>query len=144
MNSFVIDENAIFQRLCILLAQVGIDTDDKVEKAKIRAYVEGLKTVGVNLSRFVCNSPQNIFSHPLTSELEKAFENEQFEQDGLSISFTDYSVDKIGALSYAWFTALHTVDLGANGVSWEYIDERKMSFSDIENAKYRWDMIESR
>ena len=144
MNSFVIDENAIFQRLCILLSQVGIDTDDKVEKAKIRAYVEGLKTVGVNLSRLVSNSALNIFSHPLTSELEKAFENEQFEQDGLNFSFTDYSVDKIGALTYAWLTALHTVDLGANGVSWEYIDERKMSFSDIENAKYRWDMIESR
>ena len=144
MNSFVIDENAIFQRLCKLLCQVGIDADEKVEAAQIRAYVQGLRLVGNALLKIRCNSALNIFSHPLTSELEKAFENVQFEQDGLNLTFTEYSADKIGTLIYGWMTPLHSIDLGSDGVSWEYIDEQNMSFGDIENAKYRWDMIESR
>lgn len=144
MNSFVIDENAIFQRLCNLLAQTGIEADETEQASELRAYVQGLRLVGNALLKIRCNSALNIFSHPLRSELEKAFENVQFEQDGLNLAFTEYSADKIGKLIYGWTTPLHSIDLGSDGVSWEYIDEQNMSFGDIENAKYRWDMIESR
>lgn len=144
MSSFAVDENAIFQRLCGLLAQVGIDADEGVEASELKAYVAGIRLVSQSLSRIDCNSALHMYSHPLTSELEQAFENEQFEQDGMNISFTEYSVDKIGALVYAWLTPVHSIDLGSSGISWEYVDECNMSFDEIENTKYRWDMIESR
>lgn len=144
MSSFIIDEGAIFQRLCGLLAQVGIDADEKAEKSEIKAYVAGIRLVAQSLSGIFCNSALNIFSHPLMSELEKAFENEQYEMSGLKCSFTEYSEDIIGALVYSWLTPLHSIDLGADGISWEDVDEGKISFDEIENAKYRWDMIESR
>ena len=144
MSSVKSDENMVFQRLCNLLGKLGIDVESLVERAELIAYCEGIKTVSSELDRMKRNTALNLFEHITNEEFENDFSGCELNLDGLNVSIGSGFGENIGRIVDKWFTPAHNINLGSTGKNWEYIENLGLSFVQIENRKYRWDMIESR
>ena len=144
MSSVKSDENMVFQRLCNLLGKLGIDVESLEERAELHAYCEGIKTVSSELDRMKRNTALNLFEHITKEEYENDFSGCELNLDGLNVSIGSGFGENIGRIVDKWFTPAHNINLGSTGKNWEFIENLGLSFVQIENNKYRWDMIESR
>ena len=144
MSNVKSDENMVFQRLCNLWEKLGINVEDFLERAELLAYCEGIKIVSSELERMKRNTALNLFEHITKEELENDFSLCEVNLDGLDVSIGNGFGDDIGVAVSKWFTPAHNISLGSTGKSWESIEALGLSFVQIENRKYRWDMIESR
>lgn len=144
MSSVKSDENTVFQRLCNLFGQLGIDVESLAERAELLAYCEGIRMVASELEGMKRNTALNLFEHITNEEFENDFSGCEVNLDGLDVSIGNGFGNDIGRIVNKWFTPAHNINLGSTGKSWEYIESLELSFVQIENRKYRWDMIESR
>lgn len=144
MSSVKSDENTVFQRLCNLFGQLGIDVESLVERAELLAYCEGIRMVASELEGMKRNTALNLFEHITNEEFENDFSGCEVNFDGLDVSIGNGFGNDIGRIVNKWLTPAHNISLGSTGKSWEYIESLELSFVQIENRKYRWDMIESR
>ncbi len=136
--------NDAFKRLLSLFSGLGADIEDSEQRAQLAAYCAGIKIVRDMLDSAIRCTALNLFENISMQEIENDFESCQIDFDGENVRISEYSADSIGRAVYKWLFPTQSISLCSNGVDWEYIDTLGFSFFDIEEKKYRWDMIESR